>query len=703
MQVEEASPKLAHRDVMPLSSFSGRAQELLLIHDVLWTMMGVNGDYIKLERVANSLYGEEFLIVDKTVEFSVYSRACRLLPLCTDAFVIRRFIEEKSHYQRGFLYNALAASLHEQLDDLCLLQCELEDKFLRGELWLQEMWLACQDMTRSLHLLANLVQQALQQKVAGAALLDLIHEHVENSEGDSVAMKLLGSLLEDVRAPYYTMVEEWLAEGTLMDPEQEFLIQEDRKMTKESLVGEHVSQYWQRRYSLAAVPRFLEASAAKILLTGKYLNAIKETGRQLQVPKVGGAQVAGSRMSAIQQQLDVAYEYASTEFLGYILNEFDLMGHLQTLKHFFLLAQGDYLAHFMDIAKDELTRFKTSLRTLQPLFELAVRSSVGASDPYIKDLACDAAKVTVARTLQNLSFNHRVGRKHFAMPTPGPEDSKRVGDVAGWDAFQLTFKVSWPLSLVLSRDNMSAYQILFRHLFHCKHLEAELNATWQAHQVVRRFDLVELKRSRVFCQKLLHFVRNLYIYCTVEVLEPRWQQMGAAIQGAGSVDEVMDHHSQFLTSSLAQCGLLDSFIVKEVLVLLNVVTTYCSLMRTPLRSLEDLALASAASRLRSSSTSAGHGRRPSQVGQEREKKQLPSPTEEREARAEARALAAEEARRFAAGNTFGTFLLMLGKAEREFHDAYDILLEALKENALFARLGQVLADARVGFQPHLPL
>lgn len=695
LQAEETTTKLTPGAVNLLSSFPGRTQELLLVQDILWAMMGINGDYVKLGVSDIPLAGDEFIIVDNSVDISVHPRACRLLPLCKDAFIIRSFIEEKSHYRRGFINNALAAALHEQLDDLDLLRCELEDNFLHGELWLQEMWLASQDLSRAFHLLANLAQQALQDKVSGAALLDLIHDHVEMSEGDNASMKLLRSLQEDVRAPYYKMLEVWLAEGVLTDPEQEFLIQEDKSVIKESLVTEHVAQYWQRRYSLAVIPRFLEAHATKILLTGKYLNAIKETGHQVRVPKAPEVQLGMGGISSIQRMLDVAYEYASREFLGYVMSEFDLMRRLQTVKNFFLLAQGDYLAHFMDIAKDELKKFKTSLRTLQPLLELAVRSSVGASDPYIKDLACDAAKMSVARTLLKVSSTHHIDRKHSPLAPPGSDDSKWVGDVSGWNTFQLTFKVSWPLSLILSRDNLSSYQILFRHLFHCKHMEAELNAAWQAHQVVKRFDLVELKHSRIFCQELLHFVKNLYTYCTMEVLELSWQRMRGAIQTAASVDEVMEHHSHFLTKSLAQCGLLDAAVVKEIIVLLNFAATYCGLTRTPLRALEDLAIDQAARRIHSGA-SAGPRRQPNAAVQERERKVRPE-AKDKGPRAEAKLLAAEEARRFASGNTFGTFLVMMGKAERDFHGAYSNLLEALKEKAQFVRLAQILTEARAGF------
>lgn len=44
-------------------------------------------------------------------------------------------------------------------------------------------------------------------------------------------------------------------------------------------------------------------------------------------------------------------------------------------------------------------------------------------------------------------------------------------------------QVQWPLSIVVSRKALSRYQLIFRFLFHCKHVERQLCTAWQVHQV----------------------------------------------------------------------------------------------------------------------------------------------------------------------------------------------------------------------------
>lgn len=53
-----------------------------------------------------------------------------------------------------------------------------------------------------------------------------------------------------------------------------------------------------------------------------------------------------------------------------------------------------------------------------------------------------------------------------------------------WHAVKsIVFQVQWPLSLVISRKAITKYQLIFHFLFHCKHVNRQLCAAWQIHQV----------------------------------------------------------------------------------------------------------------------------------------------------------------------------------------------------------------------------
>ena len=46
-------------------------------------------------------------------------------------------------------------------------------------------------------------------------------------------------------------------------------------------------------------------------------------------------------------------------------------------------------------------------------------------------------------------------------------------------------QVEWPLSIVISQQSLTRYQLLFRHLFELKWAERDLNAVWQIYQATR--------------------------------------------------------------------------------------------------------------------------------------------------------------------------------------------------------------------------
>ncbi|CAM9945335.1 unnamed protein product [Choristocarpus tenellus] len=56
-------------------------------------------------------------------------------------------------------------------------------------------------------------------------------------------------------------------------------------------------------------------------------------------------------------------------------------------------------------------------------------------------------------------------------------------ELRGVEGIMMTYKVRWPLSLVLSKKNLTKYQLLFRHIFFAKHIERRLSMLWQDHQV----------------------------------------------------------------------------------------------------------------------------------------------------------------------------------------------------------------------------
>ena len=81
--------------------------------------------------------------------------------------------------------------------------------------------------------------------------------------------------------PFIDMLRKWIYSGQIIDCYNEFMICESRNISKEQLSsGLNLPNdiYWEQRFTLIDdhVPEFLEPLKEKILLSGKYLNILKE-------------------------------------------------------------------------------------------------------------------------------------------------------------------------------------------------------------------------------------------------------------------------------------------------------------------------------------------------------------------------------------------------------------------------------------------
>ena len=102
---------------------------------------------------------------------------------------------------------------------------------------------------------------------------------------------------------------------------------------------------------------------------------------------------------------------------------------------------------------------------------------------------------------------------------------------------------------MLSR-RATKYQLLFRHVFHCKHVERRLcrrgrRTRRPARRRRRRRARARrsLGRAYVLSQRMLHFLQNFTYYLMCEVVEPNWHAFETALRDAQSVDELIDAHA----------------------------------------------------------------------------------------------------------------------------------------------------------------
>ncbi|KAL0340821.1 UNVERIFIED_CONTAM: Gamma-tubulin complex component 2 [Sesamum radiatum] len=511
----------------PMGCYPAAIQELIVIDDLLSALVGIEGRYISIRRVHGKDDSVTFQ-VDASMDLALQESAKRIFPVCESYLLINQFVESRSQFKSGLVNHAFAAALRTLLLDYQAMVAQLEHQFRLGKLSVQGLWFYCQPMMGSMQALSIVVKKASASNFIGSAVLNLLQSQAKAMAGDHVVRSLLEKMSQSASQAYLGILERWVYEGVIDDPYGEFFIAENKLLQKESLTQDYDAKYWQQRYSLKDdIPSFLANAADTILTTGKYLNVMRECGHSIQVPVAENAKLTtvGSNHRYLEC-IKAAYDFASGELLNLIKDKYDLMGKLRSIKHYLLLDQGDFLVHFMDIAREELMKKpdEISVEKLQSLLDLALRSTAAVADPYHEDLTCYVERMTLLKrlsTLKDLQISQIVSDR---------SDLEEPVTITGLETFSLSFKVRWPLSLVISRKALTKYQLIFRFLFHCKHVNRQLCAAWQLHQVI----------------------------------EPNWHVLHNRLQTAKSIDEVIQYHDFFLDKCLRECLLLSPVLVKKL-------------------------------------------------------------------------------------------------------------------------------------------
>lgn len=535
------------------------------------------------------------------------------------------------------------------------------------------------------------------RKKFGAELLNLLHDRWMRTVSDKSANSLFFWILQNACVPYWEMLKSWIYKGFVKDPYGEFFVD-----TNTSIHGSSET-YWEKKYTLRhhQVPVFLDSLKEKILTTGKYINAIRECASQLHAGETTASSNAKSKngsdapslksyskhtldIGASQHQqiedfvftanerqyaekVDRAYQYASGRLLHVLRTEYGLMSKLRSVKHYFLLDQGDFFIHFMDVAEDELKPPASNVlpSTLQTLVDIAIRASVAKDDELGESMKIQLLPFNL---INQLIARHK--KESLQAPSTsgaassiasGVDVSTTLGtsttssastinnsslkDLSALEALTLDWQVTWPLVLIFNRNTIDMYQIMFRHLFYCKHVERILGRAWTQHQLTKMLfqrrrpasesskggakrgtasaapaaapapaddagsDYHLLTRCFSLRQRMLHFIQNLQYYMVMEVIEPRFLRLEDTLRTATTVDELLAAHSTFLDECLRNCLLTEMDLFKIITKILSVCVIFCNYTERFIKqlTLEHSTAAAAASTASAASNSAKPG------------------------------------------------------------------------------------------------
>ncbi|KAF6021141.1 TUBGCP2 [Bugula neritina] len=561
---------------VPVGKLPEAYQEKVVMEQLLACLLGHSGEIIQLTQDADK---QMTFTLDQTLQPSHRDHVQRILPLCSAYATITQFIRDKSSFENGLVNQALVEGLDKFCTKFTTLVCQLETKFLQGQLTLSHLWFYLQPTISHFSLLESICSSINKGNNFGANTLSLLHNRLKILTGDAQCSSLCVELGERAAVPYLHMLELWLYRGIIQDPYAEFMVSEDASVSKERLIEQYNDTYWEKRYTLCRerIPVYMEMYSDEILSTGKYLNVVRLCGQLIRHPNAREISY-NSQDTGYRESIESAYSYASQLLLDLFYQQYHLKDRFRSFKRFFLLDQGDFIVQFMDMTNEELKKpiSRISEQKLESLLELAIRTSTANCDPYKDDIRVSLLGhdlITQLLTILSLESTYEKDVKQI-----NPTDL----NLSGLEAFSFSCTVQWPLSLVFNKKVLFRYQMLFRHLFYMKHVERLLNAVWVNNSTAKgytRQQLHQFSSAFLLRHKMLNFIQHLQYYMMIEVIDSYWTEFETSLKDVSNVDEVLNQHMNMLNKCLRDCMLTNPELLKTLSKLQSVCILYCNFMQ----------------------------------------------------------------------------------------------------------------------------
>ncbi|XP_017782941.1 PREDICTED: gamma-tubulin complex component 3 [Nicrophorus vespilloides] len=527
----------SEQDLLKTSTSSSRqtlmtgVTESQLIQEVIYSFQGIEGRVIRKE-----LDGLGFTI-DAKLGKSLTPIQKGLIERLVGVGFLHNQLKlhcDESDKQIGLIGQSLIAILRDELTNYYQLIASLQAQSNKQELTLRRMVVWVAEPQLHLQWLAYIAEQCSDKK--GGALISAVHGFLQH--GSTCVQKLAEKVLTAVCRPLCLMLSKWLLDGELNDPCAEFFIEARSINTDERL--------WHDKYLVrkAMIPSFISLDqATKILATGKSINFLRQVckdneempGRdalhKLFTNTFAKALFAPEQSIELHTALERVYRETSQRVLDLLKDNYRLLEHLQSMRRYLLLGQGDFIRHLMELLVPELSQPAANLylHTLSAILETAIRVT--------------NAQYEDEDTLQRLNVN---------LLSMAKDDS-------GWDVFILGYHANGPVGTILQPTN-SIYKCLFGGLWKVKRMEFVLS-NMRKQQITSNKLYRNIKEMKpvthaihILASEMIHFLHQTQYYFLFEVLECSWAEMVKQVNQAGSLDDVITAHNTFLSS--VQSGVL---------------------------------------------------------------------------------------------------------------------------------------------------
>ncbi|XP_066975880.1 gamma-tubulin complex component 4-like isoform X1 [Macrobrachium rosenbergii] len=568
-----------------------------MLHDLILALAGHSGDIFIVKddgtyEVVDDLgffHPCEVSIVEELLNISSCYK--RIKNFYTEYDTVQ--ISKDPNYRGGLYLSSLAGALKSSVKVYDTSVVQVEQQIIDDpELPLSHLLNVLQPLAPLLAALASLVAEIEEKKPHGCKILEVLHKHSALSV--SYIRDTFVRIEQTVHSVLYDQLTHWMLYGILIDPHNELFIRTVSTCIDNSSSNQDPSQsdainlaefeapkiYNNYNLEIDMLPSHIPLHiAGKILFIGEAILVFEREGKKdtgidfSSVPSRIGLVLKNKEKEYLQllhgladapfsiiefsKVVETIRHCVSQEVCKLVMDA-NLVTVLHDLKAVYFLGRGELyqalipsLTHFMKTAG--------STNDFNALFQLAGRQ-VLLEDEMLSKF-----------TLKRKSL-------------PGDKSSTKSSELSicslpgkSWNTLKIEYNAKWPLHKLFTSRVQDRYNAIFNFLLDMRRAQYRLQQLWIVQMKTKNDNKLDsLPWTSRHQMSLL--IDNIQYYLQVDVLESHHWQLIGEIDKTSDYQHLATLHHNFLESVAAQCFMSNGLIWNRLLILLNLVNKFCTIL-----------------------------------------------------------------------------------------------------------------------------
>ena len=533
------------RETKPTTDAAGRPRkiavtEVMVIREILFMLQGLNTTMfdnrcapVASFQISHLAWDTHRAVINS---FSEYGRQLRLLRL----FI--RDGQNTSHLQA--FQDCVASRLHDFDAKLSTIHTRLACPKENTVVSLVSVKSELTGWMSPLAVLAEVLLQVDQEPEAGAfRYLELLYEQTSLAQlsGKDDLYAYLGRIFVECFKIYLRPVRLWMDEGKLVPNDEIFFV-------CEATGNVPLGDIWRRKFELRLredgnlhAPSFLHPAANRIMNAGKNIVVLGRLGKMTTINAHRAAQEPSLEFEAIcppnhelapfpdlfdtafDRWIQSKYHATSAVLKNTLLDECGLSSALRALQHLYLLSDGSAASTFCEALFERID-------SLNPRWHERYALTALGHEAFGDVIDSEQLYVRARSKAKEMPLAEAIHSVRTALPH-----------------IQITYRLSWPLQMVLSPGSSDYYQAVFtlllqfRRAAYVLHKPKVLDHYWTDHDDWSQRALYYSCRTN-----LLWFCTTIQTYLSTLVLAPSVLRLREAMAAAPDVDEVTAVHDAFI-------------------------------------------------------------------------------------------------------------------------------------------------------------